>query len=145
MTAESAEDRRQQWVLVVRRAFGVPDSAGNEDARRALIVCFEEQLQVNGWKSARRAIAEPMMDALLVLGAKGDLDDYLISVEMHGSAGDYRTRDAAHRIIDRGISVVDPEHLTIDAMSEYPPEVVATVQQLFERVSEYAREPRFGD
>jgi len=35
MAAESAGDRQQQWVLVVRRAFGIPDPASNEDARRA--------------------------------------------------------------------------------------------------------------
>jgi hypothetical protein len=125
----------------VRRAFGIPDTAGDEDARRALIGCLEVRLHENGWQVATRAIAEPMMDALLVLGANGDLDDYLCSLEMRESTDAFTTRDGAHRLIDRGMMVVDPEHLAFDVRGEYPPEVVAAAQQVLERVAQFVREP----
>jgi hypothetical protein len=140
MTGESASDRQQHWALVVRRSFGISEPVGDEDARRILISCIETQLQENGWRSATHAIAEPMLDALIALGASGDLDDQLLPAEFRVSAESVTTRDAAHRLLDKGISVVDPEYLVFDTRNEYPPEVIAVAQHVLDLISEYIRE-----
>ena len=134
MTAESASDRQQQWALVVRRSFGIPDLASNEDAREALVRSLQDQLQENGWQSLTRGTAEPIVDALIALGASGDQDDRVLP-----------PRDAAFRLIDKGLSVIDPEHLVFDMAFEYPPEVVAAVEQMLVRVSQHTREQSLGD
>jgi len=133
MTSESASDR-QEWKLVVRRSFGISDIVGNEDAREALIGSFEDQLRVNGWQIPPRETAEPIVDALLALGAIGDLDDPTFTV-----------RDAAFRLLDKGMSIIDPEHLVFDVRFEYPPEVFATCEQVLDRVCQYVRDQPFGD
>jgi hypothetical protein len=124
VTAESASDRERQWALAVRRSFGIPDFVSNEDAREALIVNLEDLLQESGWRSAKRGICEPMVDALLALEARADLG----------------VREGASRLIGKGITVVDPERLVFDARFEYPPEVVAVAQQALDRVDHYVRE-----
>jgi hypothetical protein len=134
MTAESASDRQQQWVRIVRRSFGVPDLIPHAEARNALIGSLEDQLRENGWRSPTREIAEPMVDALMGLGAGEDVDDRLLPAA-----------DAAHRLLEKGTTVVDPQHLVFDMMSEYPPEVVAVAQQVLDRVGQYVREQPVGD
>ena len=69
------------------------------------------------------------MDALIAFGVGGDLDDSLLP-----------PGDAANRLIDEGLSEIDPEHLVFDMMFEYPPEVVEAIQQLLDRVSQYLRD-----
>lgn len=145
MTAESASDRQLQWVLVVRRSFEIPDHVDNEDARRALVRKLEEHLHQNGWQSATRAIAEPMVDALMAFGASGDFDDRLLPVDLDVSSETFVTRDAAHRLIDNGMMTVDPQHLVFDVTSEYPPEVIAVAEIVLDRVFQYAREQSFGE
>jgi hypothetical protein len=137
MTAESASDRQQQWALVVRRAFGIPDLFVDEDAREALIGYLGDQLEENGWQNPTRGVCEPILDALMGLGAIGDLDDRLLSAEPR--------RAAAYQLLDTGLSKVDPQHLVFDASFEYPPEVVALAQQVLDRVGRYLREQPFGD
>jgi hypothetical protein len=134
VTAESASDRQQQWEFVVRRSFGISDLVANNDARETLIRCFEDELQVSGWQSAPRAVAQPIVDALMVLEVVGDLSD-----------PSFTTRDGAHRVIAKGIAVIDPEHLVYEAGFEYPPEIVAAAQQMLLRVEQYVREQSFGD
>lgn len=126
MSAGSNADRQQEWVLVVRRSFGIPDLVSNEDAREAIIGSLLEQLQENGYQSPTRGAAEPIVDAFIAFGVSGDLDDSLLP-----------PGDAANRLIDKGLSEIDPEHLVFDMMFEYPPEVVAAVQKLLDRVSQY--------
>jgi hypothetical protein len=120
-------------VLVVRRSFGIPDLVANEDAREVLVGSFEEQLRQNGWQSPSRVIAEPMVDALMALEPNGGLDDRLLPVD-----------DAAFRLLDRGTTVVDSQHLVLDVTSEYPPEIVAVAQHVLDRVGHYVREQPFG-
>jgi hypothetical protein len=134
MTAESPSDRQQEWALIVRRSFGIPDLVSNKDAREALIGSLQEQLQENGWQSLTRGTAEPIVDALMSLAESGDPDDRLL-----------RPRATANRLIDKGLSVIDPEHLVFDMMFEYPPEVVTAVEQMLVRVSQHARGHPFGD
>jgi hypothetical protein len=129
MTAESASDRQQRWALVVRRSFGISDVVSHEDAREVLIGFLLDQLYRDGWQSPTRGTAEPIVDALIAFGASDDLDDRLLL-----------PRDAANRLIDKGLSEIDPEHLVFDMMFEYPPEVVAATQQLLDRISQYLRE-----
>lgn len=100
MTTEAASDRERQWVLVVRRSFGIPDLLGNEDARGALIGSLEAQLRENGWQRSIRAIAEPIADALMASGTSGDLDDVLLPVGRGLAAETVDTCDAAYRLID---------------------------------------------
>jgi hypothetical protein len=145
MTAESVSDRQQQWVLVVRRSFEISDVVSDEDARKALIGHLQEQLEGNGWQSPTRGIAEPLVDALMALGASGDIDDQLLPAGLGVSAPTFTTRDAAYRLLDKGLTVVDPEHLVFDSMSELPSEVVGTAQQILDRVFEYVRKQPFGD
>ena len=144
MTAESASDRQQQWVLVVRRSFEIPDLVGNEDAREALIGHLLEQLQENGWQSPTRGTAAPIVDALMAFGASEEIDDQLLPVGLGLSAPTFTTQDVAYRLLDRAMTVVDPEHLVFDVMSELPPEVVAVTQQVLDRVFQYVREQPFG-
>ncbi len=134
MTTESDSRRQEQWVLCVRRSFGIPDLAADEEAREALIENLEDQLRGNGCRSSAHGIAEPMVDALLALWASEHLDERLVPAS-----------DAAYRLLDRGTSAVDPEHLVFDVMSEYPPEVVAVAQRVLDQVGDYAREQPFGD
>jgi hypothetical protein len=134
MNAESNPDRQYQWELVVRRSFGIPDLVADEDARKALIGFFQDQLEQNGWQSPTRGMCEPIVDALMALGASGDFDDRLLSAEMR--------RDAAYRLIDGGIAEVDPLHLVFDARFEYPPQVVAVAQSFLDRIGQYIASSR---
>ncbi len=134
MTTESASRRQEQWVLCVRRSFGISDLAADEEAREALIENLEGQLRGNGWRSSNHGVAEPMVDALLALWASEHLDERLVP-----------RSDAAYRLLDRGTSVVDPEHLVFDVTSEYPPEVVAVAQRVVDQVGDYAREQPLRD
>jgi hypothetical protein len=118
----------------VRRSFGVPDLVAKNEARETLIRVFEDELQVSGWHSAPRAVAQPLVDSLMMLEVIGDLSDPTLT-----------TRDRARRLVGHGIGVVDPEHLVYDARFEYPPEIVAAAQQMLARVEQYVREERFGD
>jgi hypothetical protein len=137
LTAEPI--RQQEWELVVRRSFGVPDLVSHKDAREALIRCVEDELRENGWQIPARATAEAIVDALMKLGTVGDPDDTLLS----GATLD--TREAAYRLIDKGLTLVDPEHLVFDVMSEYPTEVVAVAQNAMDRIFQYVREQPVGD
>jgi hypothetical protein len=134
MSSESASERQRQWELVVRRSFEISDLAARNEARQALIGCLENYLQSNGWQSALRGVSEPIVDSLMVLEVAGDLSDPT-----------FTTRDRAHRLLARGVTVVDPERLVFDARFEYPPEVVAAVEEMLTRVERYAREQQFGD
>ncbi len=139
MTTGPDSHRQPQRVLVVRRSFGIPDLVDNNDARRALVGCLEELLLQNGWQSGTRAIADVMVDALLALAASGDLDDYVLP----DGLSTFTTRNAALRLIDKGMTVVDPEHLVIDLTSGYPPEIVEVAEGVLDRVFQYAREQPF--
>jgi hypothetical protein len=137
MTDESPSDRQQQWELVVRRSFGISDLVAKRDAREALIRNFEDQLHENGWHIPSRGTAEPIVDALMALGAIEDLDDPTLTTRT--------TRDSAYRLIEKGLAVIDPEHLVFDMSFEYPREVVAAAEQVLDRVGRYVREQQFGD
>jgi hypothetical protein len=143
MNVESS-GRDLEWTIVVGRSFGIPDTVGHLDARRIIIECIEGQLRENGWQGASRAIAEPMLDALIELGANGGFDACLLPTEAGASADMANTRDAAHRIIDRAIAVVDPEHLVIDVPGEYPSEILLTARHSVEQVVIYLREQSSG-
>jgi hypothetical protein len=140
VTSESASDRQQQWRVLARRSFGIAESVGDEEARRILVSRIETQLLENGWRSAPHAIAEPMLDAFVALGASGDFDNQILRAELRVSTDVVTTRDAPHRLIDKGISEVDPEYLVFDRRGEYPPEIVATAQQILDLIFEYIRE-----
>jgi hypothetical protein len=144
MSDESDSDRQQQWVLSVRRSFGISDLVGDEDARKEIVRCFEERLRENGWQIATRAISDPLVDAMMVMGASGDLDDLFVA-EQSVSAATSPTRDAAHRVIDRGLEVVDPEHLAFAVRSGHPPEIVTTAASVLYQVRQYMREHPYGD
>jgi hypothetical protein len=137
MNAESGSHRQQQWLLVVRRSFGISDLVRNEEARHALIQSFQNDLQENGWQNPTRGMCEPLLDALLAMGASGDLADRLVAAEV--------PQDAAYRLIDTGIAEVDPMHLVFDKRFEYPPEAVAAAQQVLDRIFQYVRDHPFDD
>lgn len=141
MDLESS-DRHSEWVVVVGRSFGISDTVGHLETRRIIIESLEGHLQDHGWQGATRAIAEPMMDALVELGANGGFDSCIRPAEPGSSADSASTRDAAHRVIDRAISVVDPEHLVIDAPGDYPYEILVTAQYAVDQVVIYLREQR---
>jgi hypothetical protein len=86
-----------------------------------------------------------MLDALIALGASGDLDDQMLPAELRVSAENVNARDAAHRVLDKGISVIDPEYLMYDTRDEYPPEIVAAAQQVLDLIFAYIREQPFDD
>ena len=140
MTAASGSDRREQWALVIRRSFAIPDDVGADDARKTIIGYLEGQLRENGWQGPTRTVAEPIVDALIAAGAGGDRDDPLALL----SNATFTGRDAAHRLLVMGLMIVDPEHLVFDARSGYPPEIIAAVEQVVDRVSHYVRELPFG-
>lgn len=144
MTAESASYRQHQWALVLRRSFGIPDLVDDDGARQALIASFQNQLQETGWQGPTRAIAEPLVTALMALEASGDLDDRLLPAGLGASGDAPITPDAASRLIDRGMTVVDPEHLVFDVMGNYPTEVVVVAQQVLDRVCQHVREQPFS-
>jgi hypothetical protein len=122
----SPSDRQEQWVIVVRRSFGISDVVAHDDAREILIRLFENELQVIGWQSAPRAVAQPVVDSLLSVDVIGDLSD-----------ATFTTRDRANRLVGHGIALVDPEHLVLDTSMGYPVEIVAAAQQMLERVEKY--------
>ncbi len=129
MTASSGPDRQEQWQILVRRSFGISDLVAKTEAREALVRCFEEELQISGWQSAPRAVAQPLVDSLMVLELVGDLSD-----------STFTSQDRARRLVAHGIGVVDPEHLVYDGSFEYPPEIVAATQQMLERNEQYVSE-----
>jgi hypothetical protein len=118
----------------VRRSFGVSDLVAKNEARETLIRYFEDELQLSGWHSAPRAVAQPLVDSLMVLEVIGDLSDTA-----------FTTRDRARRVVGHGMGVIDPEHLAYDARFQYPPEIVAAAQQMLARVEQYMREQPFGE
>jgi hypothetical protein len=134
LTSGSESDRQEEWEIVVRRSFGVSDLVAKNEARETLIKFFEDELQVSGWQSAPRAVAQPLVDSLMVLEVIGDLSDPA-----------FTTRDRARRVVGHGIGVIDPEHLAYDVRFEYPPEIVAAAQQMLARVEQYVREQPFGE
>jgi hypothetical protein len=90
-----------------------------------------------------------MVDALMALGVSGDPEDGLFNAELNAEQSVFSdplpTRDAAHQLIDKALTIVDPEHLVVDPTSEYPPEIVAAAQVALDRVFRYADEQPFGD
>jgi hypothetical protein len=145
MSAESASDRQRQWELVVRHSFGISDGASDQDAWNEVTKCFEEKLRENGWQETPRGIAEPMVNALVALGADGELDDYFAPAALSPpETAAFTTRDPAHRLLDKGLGSVDPEHLAFGVMFEYPDEVIATAQQVLDQVGHYMREQQSG-
>lgn len=139
MTDASGADRRQQWVLVVRRSFGIADEVSHEDARGVLVEVIEAQLRASGWQRAPHAVAGPMVDVLMAFGANDCLDEKFLPVELPDSGDAPARRDLAHRLVDEGMTRVDPEHLVFDARGEQAPEVVATAEVALGRVFEYVR------
>jgi hypothetical protein len=132
MATESGSPRQERWTLAVRRSFGIPDLASSEDARKTLVNALEDALRNNGWVTATHAVADPMADALLAFGAASDFDDELLGAEP--------PTEAAHRLVAKGLMVVDPEHLAYDVRGEYPPEVVAVAELALVRVMQCIRE-----
>lgn len=133
-------ERQQQWTLVVRRSFGISDLVGDEEATKALIGRVQDQLQESGWQGPRRAVAEPMVHALLGLETSGDLDDRLVPTGLGISAPTSVSREAACRLIDKGMTVVDPEHLVFDMSGDYAPEVVVVAQKVLDQICQYVCE-----
>ena len=129
-----APDRQEQWQITVRRCFGISDLVANEDARETLVRYFENELQESGWQNAPRAVAQPLVDSLMLFEVVGDLSD-----------PGFTTRVGAHRMVAHGIGVIDPEHLVYDVRFEYPPEIVVASQQMVARVEHYVREQPLDD
>lgn len=135
----------QQWTLIVRRSFDIADGLDDKAAKDALVGHLEGQLQERGWHSSTRAIAQPMVDALMVMAVSGDLHDGVLPSGSLGSADAFDSQSGAYRLLDRGMTTVDPENLVFDARSDFPPEVVAVAQYALERVSEYLGKQMPGD
>lgn len=138
MSAE-AMNPQLQWDLLVRRSFGISDVVAHTDAREELIGCFQVRLHENGWDSASRGIAEPVVDALM------QLDGHLRPDELPHSASVFASREVTYRLLESGMSVVDPEHLVFDSTLEYPAEIVAAAQQTLDRIGQYTREQALAD
>lgn len=129
----------------MRHSLGIADLVSERDAREALIRTVEDELYNSGWRGPTRAIAAPVVEALMELGAIGDLDDdHLLRGKLPPPAASVASRDAAHRILDRGWTIVDPENLVFDRASECPPEVVIAVEQVLNRIGEYMRGQPFA-
>ena len=90
-----------------------------------------------GGKTRRGGCVSPFWTLCWRWGASGDLADRLLAAEV--------PRDAAYRLIDKGIAEVDPMHLVFDKRFEYPPEAVAATQQVLDRIMHYLREHPFDD
>lgn len=144
MDGESASDRHRRWTLIVRRSFGIPDTVADHDAREELVRSLEEQLHENGWEAPARAIAQPLVEALMALGRGGDPDDRLLPAMLVFSAATFTSRAAAYRLLESGTRIVDPEQLVFDVASGYPREIIAVAQEALERVSHYLRAESFG-
>lgn len=145
MDVEPGAGRHSEWAVAVGRSFGISESVSDTEGRKIVIKRIQGQLQENGWRGATRAIAEPMLDALIELGASGGLDAYLRRPEAGVSAETVGTRDAAHRVLDRATAVVDPEHLVIEVPGEYPSEILLVAQQAVDRVVVHVREQQRGN
>jgi hypothetical protein len=135
---------REQWALVVRRSFEIPDPVSDSEAQDVLVARVEGVLRDNGWTSATRAVAEAVLEAVVVVGASGDLGDLMPAADASGSDAGLPIRDAALRVLDTGTTIVDPEDLVFDGSGDYPPEIVASVQQVLDRVNHYVREQPLG-
>lgn len=134
MTRDAASGRQAEWQMIVRRSFGISDLATHEDARERLVELFGNELQESGWTSAPRAVAQPLVDSLMLLEVVGDLDDPA-----------FTTLDGANRLIGHGIGLIDPEHLAYEARFDYPAEIVVAVQAMLARIEQYVREQPFDD
>ncbi len=108
-------------------------------------MCLQEQLLEKGWRSAPRAIADAMTDALMGWEMRSDPGERRFPAERSVSDVPLLAPDAAHQLIENGLTVVDPEHLVVDATGGYPPEIVAVVQFALDRVFRYANEQPFGN
>ena len=135
---------REQWALVVRRSFEIPDPVSDGEAQDVLVGRVEELLRDNGWTSATRAVAEAVLEALVVMGASGDLDNLIPAADVSRSDPSVPTREAALRVLDTGTTIVDPEDLVFDGSGDYPPEIVASVQQVLDLVNHYLGEHPLG-
>jgi hypothetical protein len=56
-----------------------------------------------------RSILAVELDALMSLGESSGLDDGLFPAEPSPSAEAFPTRDTAHQLICKGMTIVDPE------------------------------------
>lgn len=147
MTGESAEparNRQREWVLIVRRSFGIPDVVAEHDAKEMLVGSVESQLHENGWPGPARSIARPIVEALIALSTTSDSGDRLQPADLYVTSDAFTSRDAAHLLINKGMSIVDPENLVFSVTSEHPREILEVTQQTLERISGYLRGSSFS-
>jgi len=78
------------------------------------------------------------------MGASGELDNLIPAADVSRSDPSVPTREAALRVLDTGTTIVDPEDLVFDGSGDYPPEIVASVQQVLDLVNHYLGEHPLG-
>jgi hypothetical protein len=113
------DDREELWLSLIRRAYGLPDVLSEEAARAVLAG------RIGG------VDADHLLEVLIHLGAKGHLDDFLMTGEDAERIGnhfglpetiEYRLRDAglaqAGQAAKRAQTVVDEVRQYLDAHSD---------------------------
>jgi hypothetical protein len=73
------QKQRDRWLLLLRRSLGLPDIMTERAARTAIkgrfVAAFDgDSPAESGWD-----VAEALLQAVLTLGARGELDDCLVS------------------------------------------------------------------
>jgi hypothetical protein len=95
-----------QWRQLVRRALGVPDLIGDEVALAMVTdVVFSSELQSQPRSDDDDVIAQAVWDAVVKLGAAGELDAFLM--ERSGPSGRLDWDWLYNRVVTDAVSALD--------------------------------------
>jgi hypothetical protein len=77
----SDQDRRADWLWLIRRSLELPDIMTERAARAVIEGRIASTFDEGEATESARSMAADLLDAILDLGARGDLDDCLVDDE----------------------------------------------------------------
>jgi hypothetical protein len=81
MPRGSDQDRRADWLWLIRRSLGLPDIMTERAARTVIVGRIASTFDGGEATASGQGMAPDLLDAILDLGARGDLDDCLVNDE----------------------------------------------------------------
>ena len=107
---------------VVRpRTFGISDRVTNPTPGKHSSGPSRTSFWTTGCKAPHGGLQSRLWMLSVAPGPIEDLDDPTFS-----------TRETAYRLLEKGMTVVDPERLVFDSDVEYPPEVIAAASKFWD-------------
>jgi hypothetical protein len=98
---ETNQASRNQWVLLVRRAFGIPDIVGIEAAMESIEAILREQNDLEKMdRPENPTIESAFIDAIIEAGHSNALDEVLLGLD----GGEIAARDFVNRYVSENTS-----------------------------------------